>query len=159
MFLLCAPFTCASFYSLGYIFLVRTPEYWCKVPEMATNALNLTQGALMNLTTGQDDLMNLTIPWNQGSDVQRGLDQCYTYNRNYSSLTAEHLVYGTNQNLTTTPCQQWEFSTSDVTSSLVTQVKSYIISGTRISWQRCQHINIYLYHSCLPSTNQRPRKV
>ena len=114
--LLSLPTFSGAFYSMGYVYLVRTPDYWCKVPYLQSGPLNVSH----------EGFMNLSIEWEQGTERKIGHSQCYMHQGNFSSSKAEEVIYET-QNYTSVLCTQWEYATSEITSSIISQVSTVVL--------------------------------
>ena len=113
----------SAIYNLEYVFIMATPDHWCKIP------------ALDNTTLTDNEIKNISIP-HDGKEFKR----CVRYVRNYTDLfgynSSDYLDTSTNVSLKETFCEDgWEYDRSVYTESVVTQVYIPLIPIINFTYQ------------------------
>ena len=105
----------AGLVAMSYVYVAATPAFWCK-PNLPPSLSNLSHQARMNLSVPR-------VVDSQGKCVY---DQCRMYHRNYSALLVGNTSAGIDAmpEAPIIPCTQWEYDTTEIISSIVTQVNT-----------------------------------
>ena len=105
----------SAIYNMGYVFILATPEHWCRTPELQN----------INLTT--DQIKAISIPYDGHS-----FERCYRYKRNYTHMFKDEfnmsdVFVNASLGLKETCPYGWEYDKCVYKNSIVTQVKMLLI--------------------------------